>query len=405
MVWRKEDNILLKLLFDGPDDDALADALNWDYIVETAINEGVAGVLFHNLKKSNIVDGIPFESYQQLQRFYNANLAGNMFVLGELKSILKGFKEEKIPFIVLKGIALAEHIYPGIAMRGMGDVDILVRKDNLFIVDDFLSAIGYSPRDSSLSEAMNNPVGYLASLDYRKDGPSSLSLHIHWHLVNTSVPAYMFAPEMDMDRIWEMASVVRVADVESRILSPDHQIIYLCEHALRIGHSFDRLILVCDIFQAIRTYEKHIDWEFITTECQDFNLSRLVYFALTIVQHYSAFRLSSDVMARLKPSYITPWERFFLYLNFSNNRIRGSSYLVYMAMNKSLLEKCKFLFRTLFPPSHILLQRRYSKHRKFSRLYYLFRIFEILRYIAALFHVVVDPANKRPSFRQKLVRS
>lgn len=343
---------------------------------------------------------MPVESHQQLQSVYSANLAGNMSILGELKGILKGFKEEEIPFIVLKGIALAEHIYPGIAMRGMGDVDILVRKGDLYSVDDFLSGMGYFPIDSSLSEAANNPVGYLASLDYQKDGPSSLSLHIHWHLVNTSVPAYMFAPEIDMDRIWEMAWVVGVADVESRILAPDHQLIYLCEHALRIGHSFDRLILICDIFQTIKTYEKRIDWEFVIRESRDFNLLGLVYFALTIVQHYSPFRLSRDIMARLKPSHITPLERFFLYLNLSNNRIRGSSYLVYMAMNEGSTEKCKFLFRTLFPPSHILLQRRYSKNRTFSRSFYLLRIFEILSYIiATLFQVVINSAPKRPSIR------
>ena len=388
MAWCEEDRVLLRLLYDEADgavQPVLLVSLDWDYIVETAAREGVAGLLHYNLKRAGIVDRIPVESYQQLQGLYNANLTHNMFALGELRSLLKAFNERNIPVIILKGMALAEHVYPSIGVRGMGDVDILVKRGNLHGVDSLLSGMGYSPRDSALPDAIDNPVGYLASLDYQRDDRSSLSLHIHWHLVNTSVPAYMFAPEIDMDHVWDMAWDVRVADVESRILSPAHQIIHLCEHGLRIGHSFDRLVLMCDIVQVAGRYEKDIDWGLLIRECQNTSLSKMVYLALTIVQHYFPLRLPRGIMARLKPSHITLWDRIFLHLNVTNGRARGSSYLVYLAMNKGLLEKCRFVFRTLFPPSQILLQRQYSRDRRSRRLFYLLRVFEIAGHgVAAL---------------------
>ncbi len=394
MVWRREDRLLLKLVFGGACRDTLSqfspDPLNWDYIVETAISEGVASVLFYNIKKSNLEEMIPVEAYQYLQRWYNSNLMKNMSMLGELKQILSRFKDEEIPFIMLKGIALAEHIYPGIAMREMSDMDILVRKDSLQKVDKCLSSFGYFPRDSSIDRAINNPAGYLASLDYRKNEPSFLSLHVHWHLVNTSTPAYMFAQQIDMERIWKMSVPAMTADVEARILSPNHLIIYLCEHALRIGHSFDRLILIYDIFQSIKVYEKSVDWDFIIRESRDFNLSRLLYFSLTIVKNYSSLRIPDKVVNSLRPSHITIGERFFLSLQLSNKRIKGSSYLIYLAFNKGFIDRCRFLYRTFFPPPHILVQRKYGKNSEFRESYYLFRIFEVVRHVAtALFYVIM----------------
>lgn len=393
MGWQREDRLLLKLIFGGACRDILLQFSpgfpDWDYIVETAISEGIAGVLFYNIKKSNLEKMMPVDTYQYLHRLYNSNLMKNMSMLGELKEILGRFKDEGIPFIMLKGIALAEHIYPAIAMRGMTDIDILVKKDSLQKVDKCLSSFRCFPRDSSAARAVKNPVGYLASLDYRRD-VSSLSFHIHWHLVNTSVPAYMFASQIDMERIWKMSVPAMIADVEARILSPSHLIIYLCEHALRIGHSFDRLILIYDIFQSIKTCEKSVDWDFIIKESRDFNLSRLLYFSLTIVRDYSSLRIPDKVINSLRPLHISIGERFFLSLQLSNKRIRGSSYLIYLALNRGFINKCRFLLRTFFPPPHILIQRQYDKNSEFRESYYLFRIFEVVRYVAtALFYVIM----------------
>ncbi len=130
---------------------------------------------------------------------YHANLKRNLSIIGALREVLATFQEAGMPCILLKGIALAERVYPNIAMRGMSDVDILVRKADLFKVDDVLSSVGYASRDSSATKAIHNPVGYLASLDYRRNDPSPLSLHVHWHIVNTSVPATMFAGQIDIE--------------------------------------------------------------------------------------------------------------------------------------------------------------------------------------------------------------
>lgn len=388
MKYPPEDKILLQLLFEPkkaklflsvketdtkpPENDPI-----WTCLVEKSRQEGVSAVLFHNITKYHLEDLVPGDSYRGLSNDYFTNLKRNLSIIGALREVLAAFQKAGIPCIVLKGISLAEHLYPNMAMRGMSDVDVLVRKRDLFKADDCLSRLGYASRDSSAAKAVNNPVGYLASLEYRKNDASPLNLHLHWHTVNTSVPATMFVDDIDLDRLWESAEPICVADGQALMLRPEHLIIYLCEHALRVGHSFDRLILICDIFFALKTLESTIDWSFLVKESRRFNLSRFVYFGLSIVKHHTSLAIPDESLDKLKPADISWGEKFFLSLQFNNRRIPGSSYFIYLAMNRSLTDKIRFITRTFFPPRQILLQRRHAKGSESTKSYYLSRIREI----------------------------
>jgi hypothetical protein len=347
--------------------------------------EGVAEAIFHNLRKNHTEHLVPPATYAALSDQYYKNLRRNLSIVGELKGIFILLKQSEIPCIVLKGIALAEHIYPGIAMRGMSDIDILVKKSHLYAVDELLTSQGYIARDSSVSNAINNPEGYLASLEYRKENGSLLDLHVHWHIVNSSVPATMFAKHVDIERIWEKAVTARVADADVYMLCPEHLIIYLCEHALRIGHSFDRLVLITDIFYALKAYEKNIDWDFLVEESRRFNLDRLVYFSLSVVKSYASSNIPEECLRKLMPPDFSIGERFFRRLQISNRRIRGSSYFIYLAMNRTFSDKMKFLFRTLFPPRQILLQRLYIRDGATIKSHYTARVREVLSHIFSFF--------------------
>ncbi len=356
-------------------------ACDWDRMVETAGREGVSAVLFHNLREQRLGDQVPRNIFAALSQAYHSNLKRNLRIIGELRKILTALHAAEIPCIVLKGIVLAERIYPDIAMRGMSDVDLLVKKKDLFRTDETLFRFGYFSRDSSVAVAVNNPTGYLASLEYRKDGASPLNLHLHWHPVNTSVPATAFIDGIDLGRLWEKAEPVDVADSRALMLCPEHLIIYLCEHALRVGHSFDRLILVCDIHFAFRAFANRMDWASLAQESRRLGLSRFVYHGLVIVRHHTGLDLLDETVSTVKPSDLSRGEKLFLRLQLGGRRVRGSSYLIYLAMNRGIIGKVRFLVRTIFPPKSILQQRRHEKGKGHAKSFHRSRLREILAYI------------------------
>ena len=115
----------------------------------------------------------------------------------------------------------------------------------------------------------------------------------------------MFAGRIDLDRLWEMAIHTEVANAKARTLCPEHQVIYLCEHALRINHSFDRLILIYDIYYVIKSLQYQIQWDVIIEEARRFNLSKIVFISLSVVKHYTSSTISEEIMQRLYSADLT----------------------------------------------------------------------------------------------------
>jgi hypothetical protein len=356
---------------------------------------GITGVLFYHLQKGGLHQISSPDVYEALRERFYFQIGRNMACAAAAKIVFRLLSSANILFIVLKGIALAEHVYPHFAMRTTSDLDILIHKDDLLHADLVLTQAGYQVQDSTAQRALLNPPGYLASLEYHKPGIAFAYVHLHWHLVNTSTPATAFVNKVDMGRIWKKSVVAKIAATEVGLLCPEHLIIYLCEHALRVGHSFDRLILVCDILYAVKTYEAYLDWNNVAAEAKALGLLNFTYLGLKIVQLYGGQELlSNDILKIFAPSSLSWTEGLFLSLQENHYRMRGSSYLIYLALNKGLFNKVHLILRTLFPPRLILAQRgRFKLHAQTNTLYCL-RIREVTSHffkMTKLFHRMIYP--------------
>ncbi|HOK07549.1 MAG TPA: nucleotidyltransferase family protein [Syntrophales bacterium] len=319
---------------------------------------GVTGVLFHHLRQGGLTHLLPTEVHEALRRDFIRRSGRNMACLAEARKVFAALRDGGVPFLVLKGIALAEKVYPHPAMRGTSDLDVLIPKEDLLRADKALGGAGYRPGDGTPEAALSNPPGYLASLEYHGPQRAFSYVHLHWHLVNTSVPATAYAAKVDMGRIWARAVKADLAGMEVRLLCPGHLVAYLCEHALRVGHSCDRLILLCDLFYTLKTGEGRLDWDEAAAEAKALGISRFVYLALAILQSYVGGPYPGDeVLERFAPPSLSPGERLFLRLQENHRRFRGSSYLVHLALAAGPLAKARLILRTLFPPRAILAQR------------------------------------------------
>ena len=110
-------------------EEILNDVLDWNYIVECSVRQGISPLFYWNLNKISNGKAVPPEVMKNLEKMYYSNLARNMLLYDELSKILTAFKKAGIDTIVLKGAFLAEEIYKNIGLRPMSDIDLLIKRE------------------------------------------------------------------------------------------------------------------------------------------------------------------------------------------------------------------------------------------------------------------------------------
>ena len=384
MTWTKEDRLLLFCCRTGKDDrnwdeivEKQRDKIDWVSFLEKARGEGISPLVFLRLPKIVIdKEDIPPYVTEELEKDYYLNATRNTLIFNELGNILHVFNEGGLQVIVLKGAALAETAYGNLALRPLLDIDLLVKKEDLFSIDEKLKGLGYFPSDRSVDD-IDFSSTYLTTLDYRNTASNPLSFHIHWHFVNSTVPNEHYINDIKMEDIWKEAKKATIANAETLVMAPYHLIIHLSEHAFRVTHSFGKLSFFCDINEAINYYKERLDWERLLEYSIKFKLDRMVYISLHFTSNFLAADIPEDILLKLSPKCFTMGEKVFMNAISKNDRIPGLSYLVHLSMNKGLFKKMRFVGRTFFPPRQIVAQRIYTPQSKVNCSDYFLRINEV----------------------------
>ncbi len=156
--------------------------LHWQEVLKSAFWHGIAPLLYKNLKGIRETP-IPKDFMDQLRKTYHGPLARNMYIYSEMDRILEAFHKNDIGAIVLKGAALAKTVYGDIGLRPMGDIDLLVKREDLPRAEKVLFGLGYT-------YSINNPDHYKENhyhISYIHPD-RNIPVEIHWHISQKSHP-------------------------------------------------------------------------------------------------------------------------------------------------------------------------------------------------------------------------
>ena len=320
--------------------DALKPGLNWEYITEIAIEHRLAPLLYYSLKK--IDDGtVPQEIMKTLHKTYVQSLAHSIVISRELADILKALSDMQIEVIVLKGAALASTIYPDIALRPYGDIDLLVREHDRNKTEAVFSQLGYGALHNyrlGFSEKLANQTCYTKGM---------ASIDLHWHITGLPHSKYI-----DVYQFWKSAVPVNIDGVDTLILCPEHLLLHLCVHNSK--HYYLYLYQLVDISELIHHY--NLDWELILEETQRYRLDFPMRYALSFVERLFDSQVPAFVLERLHSYRASSFEeRFFDVL--SNPDIadhRKNSIAKFLAV-PGVKPKVQYIFSQLFPRKERLL--------------------------------------------------
>ena len=316
---------------------------SWPEVLSTSQKEGLSFLLYKGMLKKGI--NMPLKLRESLKQEYIYNWGRNVRILEELAALLPVLDN---PVIVLKGAALLASVYENVGLRSLGDVDILVKPEDVSKIDKVLTQSGYRSDHKMRSYPVSN---YLNSLVYGKNG-SPLLLHLHWHLVNNALPNYMYAEKIDMDKLWEDAIPLKVRQADVLCLAPHHQLLHLSEHAMK--HSYNTLIHVWDIHQVINHGKEKLDWERVCRESGEFQLRSPLFYSLWLSKEYFGTCVPQEILESLRPRHSGAGEKIFSRLLRQGKRKEKLCWFFYFSNISTLQKKIKFVFRTIFPPIDVL---------------------------------------------------
>lgn len=322
----------------------LSPELNWDYFFKRARSEGILSLVYKTLSEIDCAKSvIPEGIRERLHSSYYTIAARNTLLYKKLDNILDSFNQDNIEVILLKGMALAQTVYPDIALRPMYDIDILIHEKDLPLIEEKLKKLGYM-NSSSYPE------------DFHKD---NMMVDVHWELMNiTRVKSRSKSYRINMNEIWQNSRVIEIAGRKVRILSAEHNLMELCLH-LTLHHDLSGLIWFVDIAQLIEHCKNEIDWDRFVADSRRYKIYRPAYYTLCCVKQNLGQQVPRFVLDRLRPKRQSLLERKIFDLILSGASLENIRFFFTLSTMESLLDRLKFL-REIALPSPKVLSARYN---------------------------------------------
>jgi hypothetical protein len=262
---------------------------DWEQILTAAYQHRVVPILFHTLKPFFPDLDIPKDIRLKMRHAFYTSTARNMRLYRELSKAIALFNNRGIPVILLKGAHLAELVYDNIGLRGMCDVDLLVKKEDLMSVDHELLTLGSAPEARNLMIAQHNySFGY-------KLPPSGLSLEVHWTLNSPGSTC-----RVDVGGLWSRAQSVTLAKDQAWALSAEDLLLHLCLHTAKHALVMD-LRMLYDIGEVLRCYGASLDWTAVGARARQWSIQRAVYVFLRLAGELLGAAVPENRLAALHP--------------------------------------------------------------------------------------------------------
>lgn len=221
---------------------------NWKVLLELASTHGLGPLLYRHLEAMGH-EGVPDDVFARSWCSYEMASRRNLIMAAELSRITILFESSGIPAIPYKGPSLATAVYGDVALRQFGDLDILLRPQDITAAMRLLLACGYSAeydlRPDAQTALLRSSAHYHLALIHDQSG---IMVELHWK----SDPDYP-VETLCANRLWGPLP----ANGGGRDLPTAELLLILCLHGSK--HRWTRLGWLVDIAELIRQHPE-LDW-------------------------------------------------------------------------------------------------------------------------------------------------
>jgi hypothetical protein len=365
----------------------LDEVLNWNYIVECSVRQGISPLFYWNLKKVNNGKDVPSEVVKSLEKMYYDNLARNMLLYNELNKILKALKNACIDVIVLKGAFLAEEIYKNIGLRPMSDIDLLIKKKDLEKAEKELAKLTYFATTMIFPTKLHEKyqIELANELLPFVHETKKIVIDIHWDILPLQI-----SYNVDINKFWENAKSVKIAGTEAMTFAPEDILQHLCLH---LDKHFNYIVAppakplrdYCDIAEITKHYKETIDWKYFLKKSKSYRIEKPIFQGLYIANKYFGALIPENVLSELEHTEPrTNFEEIFKGTNEDGSSIKNQShainYLITLKLVNGTYNKVRIVLGDIFPSKEFMMHRYSIKNEKQVYMYHLIRSGTALRW-------------------------
>lgn len=260
----------------------------WQQLSTQAEEQGMAPLVNYHLRKASIT--FPHETQRELTALALRHRLINQVRTNTLVELSTLFHQAGIPFLVLKGMAIAYLLYPSPDLRPMKDLDLLIRSEDSEKVTLLLIENGFKQH----IDAFFHPSElHLPTFSKEVDG-FKISIEVHHRLLpekNQKFWGYLGKFQKPHQRI----AISDEVTVET--LSKEEFLYHLCKHTFFSYHNLEplKMIWVADICNFAEKFIDDIDWQYIKHNFP------LVIHTLTALHEIFPLSNSLIVKAGIKP--------------------------------------------------------------------------------------------------------
>lgn len=360
-------------------EEILSNVLDWNYIVDCSIKQGISPLFYWNLNKINNGKDVPSEVMKSLEKIYYSNLARNMLLYDELSKILKAFQKAGIVTIVLKGAFLAEEIYKNIGLRPMSDIDLLIKEKDLQKAKKELIEMKYSATTifqtrlhEQFQTVLTNELPFI-----HRDKKSYIE--IHWDIQPPTINY-----KVEINKFWNNAKPVKIAGIETLTFAPENLLQHLCLHLdkhinMSSAPPAKPLRDYCDIAEVTRHYKDMINWNYLVQSSKDYGIEEPIFQNLFIAKKYFGAFIPENIHSEfeLVKSSIY-FEEIFKGLTKENPNKKyqflETDLLVNLKKVNGIWNKSRLIFGDVFPSKKYMIHCYSIMNEKRVYKYYLIRL-------------------------------
>ncbi len=219
--------------------------LRWPHLLKIVHHHQVASLVSRNLE-AYAAGSVPQDSLSALRTSAVQNAHTCFQGISELVRLTQLFREQQVELRVLKGAPLAVEAFGDATLRGIGDIDLLIRQADIARADEILRSEGYLRSDGDTWLTPRRMRSYIAhQKDFSYDNPGNgVAIDLHWRLFrNRRLPFNLGLDDAGL--AWLQLGPERIPTLPSGPL-----FLYLCVHGALDG--WLRLKWLADIAALLR---------------------------------------------------------------------------------------------------------------------------------------------------------